>query len=531
MKRFKYILLTLVSVAFLVAGCNDPNEGKSFAPYKELPIGLDLQSNPDYSLWVSMLEKTGVFNSLNIAEKYTCFVAPNSAVTSFLAENGYSSIDDIDDAYLRDIVGYHTIVGTAIPSSALTTGKLADTTATGDYLMSKFLDGNKIYINDVARVTKSTANSSGSGGNTGGSVNTQWRVTNGQIHVLDKVLIPVTGTVWDIVQTKPEYSLFTEGLALTGLDGLLSQLRDPVTFTKSRFTLFMVTNDVFAANGVTSIDDIIAKYGYGNANYDDPSNGVYKYFAYHIVKGYNAYDDLSTFNTEEKKKNVASFASNELIQITETSGDLIFNQLDPNGVVRLASVYDVPSKNGVLHTIDGLLPLYIPAPTEVKIEVTDYSYYPEFLYIPFYRLGSSTVKEYDINTKDFPYIRFYSMQEGLGRVWYEMRSTGWIMEHGDTLAADMGSVGWWEIDLPPVVRGQYNFTFNFHQGPGRGMWQPIIDGKSVGNPQDFNGSSFANKRSTAASVSFAATGPHTLRFSQVREGRMELDYVTFTPVQ
>ena len=60
-----------------------------------------------------------------------------------------------------------------------------------------------------------------------------FRGCNGNIHVLDRVLLPTTGNVLQILRSSGNYSTFLNALNLTGLDGTLAAASPITVFAPS----------------------------------------------------------------------------------------------------------------------------------------------------------------------------------------------------------------------------------------------------------------------------------------------------------
>lgn len=525
MRKITYLILLAFSV--LLFCCEDPNKDKDFAIFDGVSVGNWLENNPEFSLWTALLERTNLLNSLTVKNTFTCFAAKNSAVMDYLKKKNCASINDLDIETARYLMRYHTVVGLKIEAAAMSNGKLADTTASGDYLVTKYTEGSVIYVNDSSRI-----------------VTKDLQMVNGVLHVLDRVLDPVMDPVWKLLEETPEYSLFAEAVKKTGYDKKLSEIRLN-TGAKSYTTLFVVSNDVFHANQVETFEDLVDLYAFGRTDYTDSTNLLNKYVAYHMIQGVNSFNDLAKFDTEKKLKNVTTYASNELIMIEDIKGILHFNKdedRDGDGVADggylLRAKYNLQARNGLVHEIDGLMPVYSPDPTTFKLEFTDASYFPEFASLSWYHKSASAGqgKTDYINMQDqnqFPYIRWKTVPEGGGSVWYETRNTwGGFFDNADVLAANMGAVGWWEMDLPAIVKGKYKVSFKHHLAHARGTYQVAFDGKNVGAPVVFGkANTYTNKITDLGVVNFAETNTHTIRFTVVAPGVMELDYITFEPVK
>lgn len=189
MRKITYLIVLAFSV--LLFNCEDPNKDKDFAIFDGVSAGAWLESQPEFSLWTALLKRTNMFNALTVKNTFTCFAAKNAAVEEYLKKKlgtDRASIEDLDLETARYLVRYHNIVGLQIETSAMTNGKLADTTASGDYLVTKFTEGGVIYVNDSSRI-----------------VGKDIPMINGVLHVLDKVMDPVVDPVWVLLNETPEY--------------------------------------------------------------------------------------------------------------------------------------------------------------------------------------------------------------------------------------------------------------------------------------------------------------------------------------
>ena len=173
------------------------------------------------------------------------------------------------------------------------------------------------------------------------------------------------------------------------------------------------------------------------------------------------------------------------------------------------------------------MPGFVPKLSTVKIEFSDKNYFPEYAAISFYRSGGGT---YDLDTVNFPYVRWYTIPEGVGKV-QNHRRTGWgiKLDYTDVVQVNLGSIGWVEFDLPTIVKGKYRVSLNYHYAMDRGSYQFSFDpkngdsGKNIGAPVDFKSTGYSGKLSTLGIINFTETSGHTLRATVVRSGLMELE--------
>ena len=519
----KHILLFVIILCSII-GCDDINNEESFAKEEGLTIGDLLELNPDYSEWTRLLKEADLFNALTVREEFTCFVPSNTAVQAYAEENGQTSIDFMEKGEIEYFLKYHVIGGREYDRLLFTNGRLGDTTMSGDYLMTGY-DESDILINDRSKLDGA-----------------QQKASNGILHQIDKCLDPVTETLADLVTVNPRYSIFNELVKTTGADtAVMDLLRDQYGY-KFYATLFVVPNEIYNASGIEGVDVLIAKYSPHRDDYTDKSNPLYKYAAYHLMQGISSFAELADFKVGPKVKNMGTFASGELITIQDKGGVLQFNY-DPNNEEQVItfynSAYNILARNGIVHEVNNIMEIYTPDAVTVKFEFTDAAHFPGFSGLDWYlRSGDAGQGKTElVTTEMMPYIRYASIPEGAARVLYECRATWrgagkpdtWYFDNGDVLNASCGPVGWWEMDLPYIVKGTYKVKLKYHKASlSRGDYQMSINGKNVGAPIVFGHSGgWSCPVQDVGTIHFRETTNPTVRFSVIRPGIMEVDYIIF----
>lgn len=111
--RKNLIISGLCLLCLLFVNCTDPFAKEEFVAYEEQPIGLYLETVPEYSDWVKLLKKADLFNAVNISVKYTCFLANNEAVGRYLQQKNpnWKSVDDLTEDEAANLMKYHIIPG------------------------------------------------------------------------------------------------------------------------------------------------------------------------------------------------------------------------------------------------------------------------------------------------------------------------------------------------------------------------------------------------------------------------------------
>ncbi|WP_166965620.1 fasciclin domain-containing protein [Yeosuana marina] len=311
-------LTILALIAFVAFSCNKDDDPKPI-DYPETITELAV-ATPDLSNLVAALQKADLATTLNGAGPFTVFAPTNAAFTTFLADNGFSSVDDVPVDVLTQILLNHVILG-EVKSNQIQTGyvkTLADGPVDGSKL-SMYLDASSgVKINGISDVTTPDINA-----------------TNGVIHIVDAVIgLP---TVVDFALADSNFSTLTSALTRADLTfDYVSALSTPNGTDPAPFTVFAPTNDAFASLltelGVTSLDDI-----------DEPT--LKAALDLHAVAG----------------ANVLAAGLSDDMTVTTLGGDITANVTggatltDSNGRVSNITFTDVQAANGVIHVIDKVL--------------------------------------------------------------------------------------------------------------------------------------------------------------------------------
>ena len=313
---------------------------------------------------VAALEKANLTTALKGDGPFTVFAPTDTA----FADAGVN-LDDFDTAEeisaLADILTYH-VVGGKVMSSDLSNGMMA-TALNGGSLVFTVADGN-VSVNGANVVFANVP------------------VSNGVIHVIDKVMIPPVGEIcydmethtvdvtktaetceksWipsvDIPTTASATTIHSSLVAALGKANLVDTLKG-----EGPFTVFAPTDEAFAAAGI-NLDDY---------DTDEKITALASILTYHVVSGKVMSTDLT-----------------DGMEATALSGDVLKFTIGDSVLVNDATVTiaDVPVSNGVIHVIDKVL---IPVKEEepkvedkpscdhvIGLDSTGYAYSPASLTI------------------------------------------------------------------------------------------------------------------------------------------------------
>lgn len=314
--------LLVMGLAFaglnMVTACNpEPDESDLFTATGQTAADF-IKSRSDLTSFNTILERVGLDKNLSTYGEYTCFIPTNEAVATYINDlyndetapiphNGMTenSLAGLTDSLCNDIARYHLASGlhsviNIDPTISTMLGRSILTDTKTDSL-------GRVTINSASVIIES-----------------DFEMTNGFVHVIDKVIPRNTRALPDELERHDEFSIFVAALKLTGIDAKIRNAKKNVEYpdpkdwdhtdtdgtqlfapTECRvgYTVFAEPNDVFQKNGINSIDDLIAKSKewYGNAanwydypsekgisistgdDYTNPFNTLNMFVAYHIL--------------------------------------------------------------------------------------------------------------------------------------------------------------------------------------------------------------------------------------------------------
>lgn len=557
MKHIEKMLL-LFLIAF--CSCSDPYENSTYQVYDVNPASTYLESRSDeFSEWIAILKYADLFNAVNQAtEAFTVFVPDNEAVKTFYTRKGVTSVNELGRDYARNLAMYH-IVGDSISlDQFIVGGKLESKTLSEDYLSVSFGEGgfNALIVNQEALVKESAV-----------------KVSNGYIYVLDAVLSPLVETTFQrVAEYKEKCSILEEALKVTGWKDSLNVIADTIILAnnskrifKRNYTVFGVTDAVFAKENITDLNALSSFLGAGN-NYTNPENALNRYVAYHILEGTYYYEDLISFEAGTTKKLWPTKAANEMVQ-TSSESDGYYINFEDTGLGFVPDATDIVAKNGIIHFVDNYMPVWQPKPATVLFDVCDY---PEVRsYIQTNGTAGQTYQqaatgEYRTLVKDLSCYTVSISTSGPGAPlttygyvdYFTAKSSGsnWInAKNCDMLILNIGYMGSISMKTPAIIKGKYKVTLQFGYatsqkfiwemsgGSNGGQMKFSFDGEHVKDvlPYPTIPSSSLNVYKYVAyeEIEFTTTSTHDFKVvvmdpaaSTNSAFRLYLDYLLFEPI-
>ena len=477
----------LLIFAVLLFGCNTEPQLWSVKSTQQV-ISEYVETNTEFSEFNKILESTGLNSLLAVRGPFTLFLPSDTEMKAYYAEKGVGSYTDFSEEFLKQLALNH-VIGAYIETGDVGLGAIREPNAIGDFIVSEF-QGADIVLNIHSKIIKRDIIAS-----------------NGVIHHIDKVLDPITKSVYDVVASNPSYSLFTEGLNRTNLRDTLQTITFPYgnKEARTRFTIFAVADSTFNRFGITTIDQLIAYFTNRPDSITYLNNEFFRYMEYHCVA--NTYY-LNTMETGLYP--TITYDYNLSIRVDD---DYKINiDSDDNYTKFVIDQSNNPGKNGTVHTVAGLMPVTQPKPSTIIWETTDH---------------------FDLKQGDYfgkYYARWFDGQNTFANIkwegdymlyYYKNHDTGEVL-NDDCLSMS----GWWwcEVTTPKIMKGKYKITSNLWSG--QIDYAVYIDGVNTALIK----STDPAKSTTWAEVDWTKTETHKFKVFATSPGLLFWDTIIFTPI-
>lgn len=308
MKNFKNLskIVAVFALAILSLSCSDDDDDVKGPTNNIVEIA---QATPQLSILVDALTKyPDLVNTLSAPGTFTVFAPDNDAFIALLPVIGQTSIDDIPEAVLENILQYHVHSSAAVLSSSITDGLLPmvnGENATISVNNGVFVDNAQVSTADIV-------------------------ATNGVVHIIDNVIVPpsmlpIVGTIVAPAYFNKEFTTLIAAVQNADTDILSLLLSDGPS--GNGLTLFAPTNAAFEAAGVTDV------------------NGADAVLAYHVIDGIVRAEDLPS--TSGSAAEVGTLGGN--FYLTNAGGSV-----NINGKTQVIAT-NITGSNGVVHVINRTL--------------------------------------------------------------------------------------------------------------------------------------------------------------------------------
>ncbi|MCF8379232.1 MAG: fasciclin domain-containing protein [Bacteroidales bacterium] len=464
---------------------------------------------PKYSKSWELLKECNLDNTLRAYNRwsvdgYTFFMPTDEAFERYIENHPvYNSFDDMlaDKAFINVLMRYHLLNG-LIASGNFPLGALPDTTTTGDYLTIGFLETTDsiIYlVNNDAPIIKADI-----------------ELSNGYIHVIDKVLEPVYNSSYDWLILNKGFTIFTEALEITGL-------KDTLNTSIMRHTILAVPDSIYAKYEIFSIQDLISYYQTSSIEVDKIESEFYQNMAFHILETELYLDNLKTGNYNTYSNFPISIVSDLELKLNSGTDtlDIIISGQDTtiiNYVRIMMESSNISTINGSIHLIRDLLHAKNPGRTTRTFEFLEDVYIAGLGIIP---------DEYIIN-KDYTNLISWT---GVDEIRYVKSGSSISAQSNDYLSVS----GNFTISytIPKLLPGNFRVSIKADvSSSNNATVQVYIDGVRVGNSLDLtvkNRDTDTFEVKFAGNINFLEYKTHVVEIKSIASGSFLWDFIRFEP--
>lgn len=522
----KLCVLLLISLFW---GCLDSDDvGDNFVTFEGKVISTYLEENPEiFSDFTEMLIKVEAFELLKSYGKYTCFIPTNEAVQNYYTQRN-TSLENLTKKELKELVFYHLIDGEKNKSKNYFSrdfiiGSIDTQNMVGRYIYTSFEPQSASWIvNNSATIIQS-----------------DMELSNGVVHVVDKVLEGNNDLLPDMLKANKRFSIFSAALEATGLREIMLLIDDPsyvapltlpngspITdrehYPKSKvygFTILAESDSIMKLReGITDLDGLrqFAKEVYPDYTDEDETsqgNSLNRFVAYHIIPAkirsnrfvltYGYISEFEWFDSQRKQEicydgryTIEQYhipiAGDALIHfqkgnIINTDRNVFMENLTSSDeVIRILTMEsDLDCQNGILHSLNNMLvydKYVIETVLHRRIRMDFSTFLPELINNDVIAYANKYNQWHRIIPDD--YCAKLKFKEKRPKVYMKyMAPNVHPYLHGDEIM----SYGFSDVTftIGPVPPGTYEVRFGYHSSPGtRGITQIYLDGVPCGVPLD-----------------------------------------------
>lgn len=521
MKRLLLLSSIVAGIIFSASSCEDTPPVANFEDMEGVSIYNFITENDslsEFTSFLQILDTSGVgdivsaYNPYNSG--YTLFLPNNQAIEEFISESDkFASFDELlgDVEYATSLAKYH-VVNLAIDANDFPFGALPAYTLSGDLLTVNFIlgeDSAYYSINNQAPVKTKNI-----------------EVSNGFIHVITKVLKPITLTSYNWIEATKGFSIFKEAVDATGFDELLN-LNLKIDSFSNPITLFIEHDTTYNKKGIYTLQDLLDTLNVENTDYSSMGNGLYQYVGYHIIDANAFLDDFL-----DKATNYTTFSNLPLsingkgLDIAINLGKQVFDTIVVAGdttIINYVGVnYDesnIVTQSGAIHIIDRVMTLQEPTKATVTFEFYEEPTLNKYRELP---------GEYLITD---PALLYHITWKGPELIFVEEADTDHPAWGDDYLKMD-GNFSI-KYTLPKIVNGKYDVHFRGNAyNPLNAVVEIYIDGKKLGGLLDLSEGGTANNTYAdflIGTVEFNTYETHEVEVRSLIPGKLEWDYVRLEP--
>ncbi|MCU0462217.1 MAG: fasciclin domain-containing protein [Bacteroidales bacterium] len=494
-------IATVLSVGLILAFSSCEKNIDESVTFGEQDVSIATyinQHGEEIGDFMVLARQAGYSGILGVYGSYTAFIFTNQALADYKQAKG---ISQFTDEQATRLIQYH-LLKAVITTETMGNGGLKQVTFDDDYLTASFQNANDLVINYSAKITTRDL-----------------VLTNGVIHIIDKVLEPIDYSVRDLVFNTADFSIFKAAWQETGFDDVYNSQINPTTF-------FVVSDAVYQNYGITSLSQLKNQPFINN-----DADALKNYVAYHAISGFKFLNMIENGNFPTLGSELMSFKSENVYKINK---EIVGNTETYISVNTDES--NRQAKNGVVHRVGELV---IPKNPLAEYYFFDFWFQPEVMAMP----GYLTIPKNSWigGMENLTYERMKVQITG-GELQYFISS--YYPDNQNFINIDHYNItaGSWTIEftLPKIAAGKYRLRMRFKDGPTRAICQTYWNGDKLGDPVNMRTNYVPNEKDQVVAVNYKRifiadldlkeTKEHVIQFKTVVAGQGNLDGIEFIPI-
>lgn len=322
---FKIALGVVVGSAMMMTSCNKEPDESNLYTFTGQTIQDYLMANDDslFHEFNKIMKRAGYDRMMASYGQYTCYAPVNEGVIKYvdslyndkdakIEHNGMTenSVEGLTEEQCKEIAQYHLSASKNDFINQLSSNSDKEiTTMLNTPFVSKLYDDGVVRFNGTAAV-----------------LSYDNEMTNGYVHVIDKVIPHTTLNIAEVLEKRPELSIFFEALEKTGLIDTLAIVNKGKSYSldnisgrpgsgfasgkyyvpaecKIKYTIFAESNETMQANGIHDFPSLKQKcvewyqnaqqwYKYPDMDKNPISTGEDYDYTYNVVNMFVRYHIL-----------------------------------------------------------------------------------------------------------------------------------------------------------------------------------------------------------------------------------------------
>lgn len=564
-------IFSLVVLALSISACDsdvfnidsDPFKGETYLSMTDEPISSYLDEQSDFSEYVSALRYSDTYNALNQSTQgvsFTAFAPNNDAMADFYARRGVSELEDLTADYVRSFVLYHTLGDSLTTEEFIQESSVTNLTGDEITIVIDSLNAGQATLNDEGQIIEMGISA-----------------YNGKIYVLSKAMTPLVETVYDRVVEGGASSIMVAALQETGWNAKLSTISDTTyvqgkqTINKYYYTLFNVSDDVFAKAGIYSLSDLKSVLLSRDDRGVSQDSLINEYVAYHIMGNMYKCEELASSDGSIRIWDTS--ADNQVFTVSTDTVGIISSasytlNADGESAQFISGSTDILAKNGYVHEIDSWLPVWEPDAATVQWDLTDYTEVKNIVGAENYQPSEPVTSEARTSIYKAACYTYemgesgssnssYTAIDYVTTKSYKVGTSTLTALNNDRLVLNLGYMGTVSMKSPVLVKGKYKVELTMVYTTTQSFMRLQTDGNggllkfSFDEGEEISYSTYSSPYTTVSSalpgiytttifgeVEFTETSTHTLTLlvldpaASTNKGfSLQFDCITFTPIQ